>query len=907
MRSRRQQLIETRRTAFFGRSGEQGRVFKLLEQYEQQFYVNVWGLSGVGKTRLAMRLAEEAEARGVTKVFLDLAGVGSLEALLEALIQSIEQVSETSCTAFSGVTKEYSNLIEEVARGARDDSSGLLRLAKISPDGLDVGKETFSNTPDLQLDYYAKLIGIVGRTKADFFVNPLNRLRDAFLTDIGDLLEELGPEPFLLILDRTERTPAAVLEAFFSTVALDLPGNLILAVFGQKELEGSWKEHRAELGDGFELSRMQDGPATSLIKSKGIEDPKSIKWILSESRGLPISIVVLCEEVTRDPEIASADASGGYQHQEVLERHIDIFQGTDRDLFLRSTVLRSFDQETLFKILPDLPDPANWFEKVTSSPLVTRTVSGYFVHDYVRVQCNRYLERHYPEDWKALNLSCVSLFKERYSQGLRPSDFIEAAYHQVASRDVDAFSDFLDVFNNRALSSRVDECVALFEAAKQTERLPEHWAQLFQASIARLKHEFVDSHAISLELCHSFDAEISPVLAALAHYYCSVSAWYLCKFDQSLDLASMAVSQLEDIIAKDVSHRNLPFYLNRSVGVQALTEDRLGEFSTAIHTVDKMIRMASNSQDSVGKAYALNSKGYFSWHLGDWKTAEGFLVECEDLWKSLRNEFGQCYPRSHLIALKYACGYPDATVDQMEEVVEQCEKSKNIEMVSKSLQNLAWMHLDSGNPTEGRLRAEKAVSVSKDISQKYFEADSSRVLAISYLLEGDSDRCRKLLSEVCEMARSMKSAYSYGRALGALLTLDLFEDRCSYSEYLGELMTNDAIKFPKAKLEALEISVMIKDGHFANYWSDDLSPNAARLFMDSYLALNASVGVRSRIIRPLISTLRSEGGTQLLGAIGEIKEGEGFEEDVKEFWGRAIQIDDQAKLFSEVENLFARA
>lgn len=750
---------------FVGRREVEELFLTYLSPVTRAATLHLLGHGGIGKSTLMKRLLYLAGERGLDTAYVDLGFVRSPLDLLRRLTTSVAGGGYYTFSHYHQAAARYQDIEADLLAHQDVDSRVVFNLSKLpeilsaqDPGSVDAGVSAFDTQAFSSADNVALYQALQPETR-DFFLDPLPVMTRAFIDDLGALGQN-----FVFGLDRTERTPAHIGQWLLNDLLSRLK-NVVSVTAGRNDILRAWKLSRRAVRS-HELGPLSEADAKLYLQAIGIEDLEEQREIFRSSGGVPLALE-LAGEIAGTADFGS---DGGSVDAYVVDRMIQVFieEITDWQLKIlrRLSILRWFNRELISELRVG---DAQAIDEMLANRFMKNMQYGYSVHDSVRDFILRDLRRQEPIVYQSLHAEAAEFYSAKIGPYVeRDRYFLEWLYHILSADPENGFQVLRKHFTTASLAIDPSFCEAVIGVARESdveENLPRLWLKFFEGSISRQRFDFDGAKAIYEKILSDPEIEHDKELKAELLYQQSVALWYVCRFQESVVVATRSI-ELNGALGK--SH-----FCNRSLGIKGLALDRMGNFREALRAVRRMARQAE-ADDPVSEGYAFNSIGYFSWHAGDWRASERALVACRNKWIDLKNVIGECYPMGHLGLLYTAVRQYGLAFEVLEQSKQLCEVSGNLEMLSKTLQNLSEYHRRTGGGEKSRSYAEDAIKITIHLKHPYFQADSQRLLAEACLASGDRYAARDALQTGQKVLAGSGATYMLSRldVLSGVLDLE---------------------------------------------------------------------------------------------------------------------------------------
>jgi tetratricopeptide (TPR) repeat protein len=758
--SRREQ-IEKRRDGTFVRDEDLQLLRVMLGNPKEFAIINVWGMSGIGKSTLLDRLVQSARAAGSQSVTLDLGFVKTREGLLYAVARGVRPPDSRVGGAFESVRARYLALNDRLLATEGLNYAAVARVSKAQDLG---GASVTLEAPVDEKDVYLIDRALAGESA--FFHHPEEGLAEALKTDLIDWFGDPQSPGLVIALDRSEQASDALLSWFRDAVFLDLGERVVLVVAGQKPLDDTWDD-AILLGARLEVKPLADPDGARLAEALGVTDRAARDWVARASRGVPVVIQAFSKEVIRNPAIAHTPPDQAVPPEAQVQRLLGPIPEGQRSLFLAACVLRRITAECSRTVLGN-GDTEAVLELFRHTPYVSETQYGYVVHDLIRDFCTRHLRLTQPKYFRQLHERAAAYYRGQGEPTARPFSNSLEVIHHLLHADPDAGLALLkDEFAFNSLLSRFNECDALVnEVVRVGFSGSEDWVKLFRASVLRQQERFDAANKEFKHLLERLETHDHGELYALAAYHYAVTSWYICDFGTALEYSKVAVQTLQDKLGSSPAGLRLASFRNRSIGVTALALDRQGHFDDALKEMTRMVAKATEERDEISLAYGLSNCGYFSYHAGQWRQAEEYLQESKAVWSNLKSDFGLCYPAIHRVGLRSESADREYSSADLVKMLEFCRKANNREMECQCLQYLAHARFAEGDPAAALDAAAESEKVAEKLHFLYFRIDSQRLAALCHLARGSVHEADTLVRQWLPEAEKIGATYLAARLVG---------------------------------------------------------------------------------------------------------------------------------------------
>lgn len=712
--------------AFVGRMHEEEQFTNRLSQGKS--HMHFVGHGGIGKSLLLKKLASLAEGQHIGSAYIDLGFAQSPLDLVRKLVFALLSTGSCEFPRYLECINKYAVIENNLLRQPNLKHQTIYYLSKLQELVPTIASDRSPGqaSPDLSTEPFSSndsfaVHEALSRKDREFFVNPLHAMVDAFTEDVKS-------ERLVFEFDRTERVSQPLGEWLMRSF-LPRFDQLVTVSAGRDDISHTWGSGAVTLRV-FELGPLSGEESQDLLMNVGVLDQRLRRKIATTSQGIPLALV-LAGEVAGSLD---DEALGTNVDSWVVDRMINVFlegiPDTRRQALQRLCIFRRFNRETVLDLA--ICDPST-IDAMLKVRFIKHVPYGYAIHDRVRDFLLRDLRRQQPKSYQQFHEVAAEYYYERmgpYTDG--NPDFLEWLYHQLSARPNEAFEHVRREFTRAALAIKPDFCEGLIGIASESNTdgaLPKLWLRFFEGSIRRQLFDFKGANEIYEEILRDPDIEHLDELKAELLYQRSVVLWYLCRFEEARELAQKGVD-LNRSLGKT-------YFENRSLGIVGLSFFSMGQFAPATSAVQRMARQSGDG-DPVSRAYALNSVGNFSWHSGHWRRSERAFEESLEVWKSLKNPVGQCYPLCHLGLLYSSTNRHAMALEMLERAERMCRLTGNLEMLAKTLQCMCYHYRRMGRFEQAVKFGQESLEICERMKSPYYVADSMRLLSEAYLELGNS-------------------------------------------------------------------------------------------------------------------------------------------------------------------------
>lgn len=410
--SMQERLRRRRSGGFVGRQAElavfAGNLATTPDDPAHQFLFHVHGPGGVGKTTLLDQWQAAARARGAL-----VAAVGENAGTVPAAMAEIAgRLAEQGrpLKAFERLLAVYQQRRQEadaaLAADPQPSMAGTVAAqAGLAGLGLLPGVGALAGAMDpnqlaLGVDRLRALLSARFRDEQDvrLVLDPVAVLSPVLT---ADLASAAARAPWLtLFFDTYERTGPA-LDGWLRDLFVlgrhgDLPGNVVVVLAGQGDLDPAvWADH-LDLVTRVPLGPFTDAEARQLLAAKGVTDEAVVAAVLRLTGGLPVLVGALA--ATRP---AGPDAVG-----DPADTAVERFLKWEADPAARAAALAAalplhLDEDVYrLAVADDAPGAADRYDWLRGLPFVTEHAGRARYHDVVRTQMLRLRRTRAPQRWR---------------------------------------------------------------------------------------------------------------------------------------------------------------------------------------------------------------------------------------------------------------------------------------------------------------------------------------------------------------------------------------------------------------------------------------------------------------------------------------------------------------------------
>lgn len=742
--------------------------------------MHIVGHGGIGKSSLLKRFASLAEAEGFDTAYVDLGFVQGRLDLIRKVVFALLMNGSVDFPEYLACVDRYATIEERLLRQPDLEPrviyyQSMLRELLPTLDS-DVDRHGTSRTPDAEPFSSGEAIAVVAALRADereFFIDPLRVMLDAFAADMAG-------SQLVLELDRTERLPRQVGEWIVREFVPVLDRTMVITA-GRDDISGPWGWASGSIRV-VELEPLSGEESLELLAGAGISEALRAR-VAEISCGVPLALALAAEMAGNLDDQALDMGVDSYVVDRMISVFLDGIPADRRKALQRLSVFRRFNRETILDL--EICDHRT-IDEMLNVRFIKHVPQGYAVHDRVRDFILRDMRRHEPRVYQHLHDEAAQYYETlvgSYTEG-KP-DFLELLYHRLSAQPETEFEQLRQHFTSAALAIKPDFSEAIVSVARESDvdgSLPLLWLRFFEGSVMRQRFDFSGANEVYEEILQDPSIEHQGELKGELLYQQSVALWYLCRFEDARAVAQASV-ELNGALGKER-------FENRSLGIIGLSLDRMGKFESAIRVVRRMAKKAERG-DPHSLGYALNSIGYFSWHSGNWRRSETALRQCLDLWRSVENPVGECYPLGHLGLLYCATGRRDLAAKMLDAGKRLTEICGNLEMRAKILQNMSRYQVLFGDPVLAVQLASESLDVCNRLKHPYYAADSLRLLSEAHIATGDFAAAKQAVTAAIDRLPGSTATYLQLRLRIASADVDVHrtvaEERRSDSDLKEQL------------------------------------------------------------------------------------------------------------------------
>jgi len=634
-----------------------------------------------------------------------------------------------------------------------------------------------------------KIYGYLSKDDADYFLNPGKKLTTELIKDLNQYLMS---SHICFIFDRYETVDSLINEWLEASFFANLEKYALFVFSGRYELPIEWNGWR-QMIKKVELSTFLEKDTFALLELLGITNNYLLEQVCKFSNGLPLAISLAADLIHERGESEVSFSSNKYK---IIEDVVEVLIKNASPQLERTievcSVLRWFNEDSIKFILKKKYNEAA-FKKIKNFDFIRRGTHGFEMHDRVRDFINQDLSNREPVRYQEINILAAEYYTTLLNNKIVSNHRmikLESLYHQLLTDDKQGFSNLRKEFTDAALLIQPSYCQTIVQMADKIGLIKDEyklWIEYYYGFIARQNSDFVKAEKLFSKLAEKTIIEQFPELKAELFYNWGVALWYCCAFEKSLKVSKLAL-ELNQELGKNR-------FINRSLGVIGLSQDRQGNFDDGLVTVDRMVNKAQESNDKISEAYGLNSIGYFGWHAGKWKIAEDAFLKQRKIWMDLGSKFGECYCLGHLGRLYADIGYYTESRNLLIEGLEATKESGNKEMEIVVLTNIAALDYYQNEFESAICNVEEALKIVKKVNHKYYVSEASFLLGDIYYTTGEIEKSEEQYTLSLEHATELSSKWMIFKNQVCLFNINLSNNLIDQSDYNTLLSSGTLYKY----------------------------------------------------------------------------------------------------------------
>ena len=727
--------------------------------------VHYFGVGGMGKSSLLVLLEDYCQQAGVSAARLDAA---EHRDPLTAAVSLLAQLGNSGVDGLlARIVERYAKLEEGLRQERKVQLATIEQLSKLS---VLTGSSEFlardendepSSDHALGLDVLRE---VLTPDDLEFFSDPLPSISKALV----ECLRLEADNKSCVVVDTFEQASASF-EAWLAHLVGTLGENVILITAGRLKLGNEW-DRFGPVTRSVELRELIPDEASDLLRLHRVTDDDDVREILSLAGGHPLALKLCAEHVAQGLTLADGEGAHASIVERVTQSLLDGLSPELQEAVVICCALHWFNEELLNELAS-----GGIFSGVVESlrrlPFVRQHGRGLAVHDLVRDFVNDDLRRRAPTRSRQVHGQAHAYFAS-HRDGLRGVEsgaiLAEVLYHGVLSDEQSGIREASKYFNDAADSFQAGRCDLIYTTVRDlplsVENLP--WIDYFAGVTAKLMVDAKEAHRRLRLVLASPASRVDSELRVYAGRWLAGSLWFAGEFDEVIAVATETLRLSRQLADKNVA--GMKEYEHRALETLGLAQDRLGRFSEAIDIMSQLVDSSRNESDKLGEGWGLLSRGYFSWHAGDWDSASANLEACLATAREIGSDYMEVYPLGHLGLLHAQLGTFDASYwPGASQLLEEC-KAKALpaaskEMDSKASQNLAHLMLLMGRLQEARAHVKEALDLAIAMSHPYYVADCLRIAGCVETAEGDYERAAQFFERSLSTCIGISARYLVAR------------------------------------------------------------------------------------------------------------------------------------------------
>ena len=576
------------------------------------------------------------------------------------------------------------------------------------------------------------LRGFLSKPDLEFYLDPLKRLTDDFLSD---LTRAAARQRTVLMADTYEQMTA--LGDWMCGLTQRLPNNALLVIAGRvvPEWDRAWMGWMGQ-AKIVELKEMTLDDQRTLVRRYyayirgGDPDPEQVEAIVKFARGLPIAATTVVRLWVRHG-VEDFHTVKAQVVADLADRLLEGVPPEMRPVFEAAAVLRYFNADSLRALLDDRDADALYAE-LRRWPFIRSRREGLAVHDTMREMVNEALRMRTPERFGALHERAAGYYEvqlEKATGDERERLILERFYHLIQSGE---------------------ELTALTESQPVIEMALGYYQRLFAESIIVLLDRYLQQEYSRYWLVY-LRHRVIRLNPSIERRMAAAKALATMLDEPGLDrrLWALFASALAAVPAElDISFDKRIELLEQALGSgllssQEITENygRMGrlyrakaEWEKAIENFTKALQLCKSQGDPFGETWALGWLAYTFLLMGEWTAA----VEWAQSAVTLSRQLGGYALTKHLKTLGWAYTYRgelNLALNVLEESLRLAQERQDEAEIIKVSRRLAEIY-------DKQRRWALAVPLHQDLiarNNKYgrviSKATCLALLGISYLLD----------------------------------------------------------------------------------------------------------------------------------------------------------------------------
>ena len=603
----------------------------------------------------------------------------------------------------------------------------------------------------------SELSSVVGRTEAEYILNPTDALTDSLVEDLAMIHHPLFR--VCLFFDQYEQVSEPV-DTWIRSKLFPRLSSALVVTCGRNALSAAWRDW-ISLVTNLELHPLSREDTAALVRKGNVSDDALVARIVNLSAGVPLA-AGLAVDVVRRTE-GELDRTG--LNELGLVQHLVRLFLTDIPQELvqwvqRASIVRWFNEDTLQQMAEnnDESSPTEVFSQLADLSFIQLTGRGVAVHDAVREFLNQDLRGRAPSRYRELNRRAYENYTRLLAAELSPQDArefeVERLYHLMRADQAQALIEVRNIIESTTLLSQVEVSEAIMNLTREVEWSPRQAQWLtYLDGIVKQQRNTDNRRAVELLLSILESPSLDdPELRLRAASYVAMTLWYFGQNAEVLRWADEAI-RLSENRAGALTFRHI------AIEARGLTFNRLGRHAEALAAQHELLDSARASSDRIAEAWALNNIGYALWHVGDWTGAISFLNDSERTFSALGHPYGATFPQCHKSLILLRCESVTEAGELLSATLARCRETGNREIECKSLQNLVDYFLAVGDRESAIEAAAEALDLARKLEHPFYRCDALRRRANIHLTVGNYQRALEDFQVAGGLARQMGAYY----------------------------------------------------------------------------------------------------------------------------------------------------
>jgi len=443
----------------------------------------IYGVGGVGKSTLLRMFSLFCRRKQIPVGLFDLGEAKDAIGILDSLAKDLAGGGIT-LRRFSSTLQRYRNTWMKVNRmgaestGFKVGKTAARALVEVAGAVVPVVGPFVSVLGDVGVEaFMERLQGSLSKSEIELYLNPVELLTEAFLTDVA---KEATRRRLVLILDTYERIISSDLDRWVMEWLRGLHPNVLVVIAGRSFPVEAWDrawpgwtvQARVE-----ELKPMGEDDLRTLIQRyckafQGEVEPSQLEALVSFANGLPL----VATTATRLVALYNVKEFQAVKTQVIANLVDRLLEEVPEDLARiveASATLRWFDRAVLRAVLGrEIPDAT--YRELCVFPFVRPVREGKLaIHDVMREFIDENLRIQDPERHRLWHKRAAKYFGQIMEEGEgddREKFFLERLYHLIRANE---------------------ESLALEESRMAIEKALGYYQRLFAESIVDLLDRYV--------------------------------------------------------------------------------------------------------------------------------------------------------------------------------------------------------------------------------------------------------------------------------------------------------------------------------------------------------------------------------------------------------------------------------